>query len=64
MRFVLSFIFFGLLFYAMYLYVPDTFHTLVSWAAKIFDFAHQEYEKFMQYMTTPQPPSVPTPKGA
>lgn len=38
MRFILGFIFFGLLFYAMSIYLPDAFQTLVSWAAKTFDY--------------------------
>lgn len=38
MRFILGFIFFGLLFYGIFLYFPDFFATLVSWAAKVFDF--------------------------
>lgn len=38
MRFILNFIFFGILFYLIYLYFPDAFHTLVSWVAKVFDF--------------------------
>lgn len=37
MRFILGFIFFGLLFYALYIYFPDAFQTLVSWAADIFN---------------------------
>lgn len=35
MRFILNFIFFGILFYLIYLFFPDAFHTLVSWADHI-----------------------------
>lgn len=38
MRFILNFIFFGILFYLIYIYFPDAFHTLVSWVSKIYDF--------------------------
>lgn len=38
MRFILSFIFFGLLFYVISIYFPETFQTLVSWAAKVYNF--------------------------
>lgn len=38
MRFILNFIFFGVLFYAIYLIFPDTFHTLVGWANGIYEF--------------------------
>lgn len=38
MRFILYFIFFGLLFYIISLYFPEAFQTLVSWAAKVYNF--------------------------
>lgn len=38
MRLILEFIFFGLLFYGLYLFAPDLFATLVSWAAAVFEF--------------------------
>ena len=38
MRFILNFIFFGVLFYAIYLFFPDVFHTLVTWANAIYEF--------------------------
>lgn len=33
-RFILNFIGFGILFYVIYLFFPEAFHTLVSWADK------------------------------
>ena len=45
MRLILSFIFFGLLFYGLHLYTPSLFETLVSWAAAIFDFAQGLFSK-------------------
>lgn len=38
MRFILGFIFFGLLFYIIYLYFPEAFQTLVAWAGKVYTF--------------------------
>lgn len=38
MRFILNFIFFGVLFYAIFLMFPDAFHTLVGWANSIYEF--------------------------
>lgn len=38
MRFILNFIFFGILFYIIYLFFPDAFHTLVSWANNAYEY--------------------------
>ena len=61
MRFILGFIFFGLLFYAMSVYMPDAFQTLVSWAAKTFDYlkdlGQTLVDKFGASSSTP--PEVP-----
>lgn len=38
MRFILNFIFFGLLFYLIYLFFPEAFNTLVSWVNQIYEF--------------------------
>jgi len=35
-RSLFSFIFFGLVFYGIWLYFPDTFAVLVTWVAKLF----------------------------
>lgn len=45
MRLILSFIFFGLLFYGLHLYAPSVFDTLVSWAAAFFDFVQGLFSK-------------------
>lgn len=36
--FVFGFIFFGLLYYAIWMYAPEVFHALTAWAAKFFEF--------------------------
>jgi hypothetical protein len=38
MRFILNFFFFGLLFYLIYLFFPDAFSTLVSWANSAYQY--------------------------
>lgn len=38
MRFILNFIFFGLLFYIIHLFFPEAFTTLVSWADTTYEF--------------------------
>ncbi len=48
MRFIIGFIFFGVLFYAISLYFPETFQTLVSWAAKTFNFIHDLFNQLSE----------------
>lgn len=60
MRFIIGFIFFGLLFYAIWFYFPETFQTLVSWVAKIFDFIHQAVESIAEKINSNT--SHPAPK--
>ncbi|PWU06334.1 MAG: hypothetical protein C5B43_01890 [Verrucomicrobia bacterium] len=38
MRFILGFIFFGLLFYGIWYFFPEAFQTLATWAGNVFDF--------------------------
>lgn len=38
MRFLLNFFFYGLLFYLIWMFFPDTFMTLVSWANHVVAF--------------------------
>lgn len=37
-RFFINFILFGLLFYLISVFFPDTFHTLVSWVSSLYEF--------------------------
>ncbi len=63
MRFIFYFIFFGLLFYIIWMYFPETFHTLVSWAAKVYDFLHNLVasivEKINSTTASPKAPEHP-----
>ena len=45
MRFIFNFILFGIIFYLLYVFFPDAFSTLVSWANKTFEFLR---DVFMQ----------------
>lgn len=70
MRFIFYFIFFGLLFYVIWLYFPEAFQTLVSWVAKVYNFLHNIIAALVDKINSmtgssqhPQPPVNPdTPK--
>ena len=47
MRFILGFIFFGFLFYAIWYFFPDAFAVLVSWATSVFDFVSTLWHKLI-----------------
>lgn len=38
MRFILNFIFYGILFYCIWYFFPDAFAKLITWAGATFDF--------------------------
>lgn len=38
LRFIFNFFLFGILFYLIYLFFPDAFQTLVSWAHQVYEF--------------------------
>lgn len=70
-RFIFYFIFFGLLFYIIYLYFPEAFQTLVSWVGKVYTFLYNLVvglvDKINSMTTTPKttpehPVSPETPK--
>jgi hypothetical protein len=53
MRFILNFILFGVLFYAIYLAFPDAFFKMVGWAQSIYEFLRdiflQMSDKFQEW---------------
>lgn len=63
MRFILNFIFFGVLFYLIWLFFPDAFKTLVSWADQIVAFFKEVFNSFYDkvYHHTPTSPTSPVP---
>lgn len=59
MRFIIGFIFFGLLFYSIWFYFPEVFQTLVSWVAKIFDLIHQLVQAIVEKISSATPHETP-----
>jgi hypothetical protein len=61
MRFILNFIFFGILFYLIWMFFPEAFTTLVSWANHIVAFFRDLFmgitEKVQHHATKPTPAS-------
>lgn len=47
MRFIFNFIFFGLLFYAIYFFFPDAFNKLVTWVGDLFAFIKAGIEQIV-----------------
>lgn len=59
MRFIFSFIFFGLLFYIIWLYFPEAFQTLVSWAASVYNFFYHLVVEIVNKINSASAPKVP-----
>jgi len=66
MRFILNFIFFGILFFLIWHYFPEFFQTLVSWAESAFNFVRELVTWVMQKAgigngagVTPPPSTTP-----
>ncbi|MBA3721997.1 MAG: hypothetical protein H0W88_06315 [Parachlamydiaceae bacterium] len=64
MRFILNFFFFGILFYLIYLFFPEAFHTLVSWADKVIEWLKEIYVRIAGYMNTSHSTPEPAPTQA
>lgn len=65
MRFILSFIFFGLLFYIIWMFFPEAFQTLVSWAARVYTFLYNLFSGLVDKvnsMSTNRVPENPSPE--
>ncbi len=48
LRFILNFFLFGFLFYLIYVFFPDAFHTLASWADRLFAFFRDLYVQLIE----------------
>lgn len=63
MRFILNFIFYGILFYLIYLAFPEAFFTLVSWVDQLTnvlkDLFAQLFAKFQEWRGEHLPHSAP-----
>ncbi len=66
-RFILNFVLFGILFYAIYAAFPDIFFKMVSWANKFYDvlkdFFFMVSDKINE-MIRPKGPQTPPPHQA
>lgn len=60
MRFILNFIFFGILFYLLWLYFPEQFETLKSWAGSAVDLIKHLYHSLMDKLQVSGAPGAPT----
>lgn len=61
MRFIINFFIFGFIFYLIYIFFPEAFQTLVSWASSVYDFFHGLFikasEKYKESTGSSQPPA-------
>ncbi|MBA2726723.1 MAG: hypothetical protein H0U49_00925 [Parachlamydiaceae bacterium] len=65
MRFILNFIFFGILFYLLWDNFPEQFEILKSWAASAVDLIKSLYNQLMEklHVASNPPPPPPPPAG-
>lgn len=61
MRFILNFFFFGFIFYLIYLYFPEAFHTMTAWAQSVLDFLKEVFTSISDKITHTSTPSAPPP---
>jgi hypothetical protein len=62
-RFIFNFIFFGILFYVIYLFFPEAFHTLVSWADQVVNFFKELVQNISDRIGVQKPSDVVSPTG-
>ncbi len=56
MRLIIGFFVYGFIFYLLWMFYPEVFQTLVSWAAHVYDFFHQIVQSVMEKLSsTPKP---------
>lgn len=58
LRFILNFFLFGFLFYLIYVFFPDAFHTFVSWANSVYDFFNGLIKMAMESANPKKPPAT------
>ena len=68
MRFIANFFFFGILFYLIWMFFPDAFLTLVSWADHVVAFFRElivnTWDKVQHTTPTTPEPAIPPPVKA
>lgn len=55
MRFILNFILFGIIFYAIWYFFPDAFMKMVSWAGAVFSYIRDVVESLIQKLSQNRP---------
>lgn len=60
MRFLINFFIFGFIFFLIYLFFPEAFATLVSWAQRVYDFFHDIVMRIQERWNTTTPKSPPS----
>lgn len=58
MRFILNFFFYGLLFFLIYLFFPEAFNTLVSWANDTYIFLRDFVQGVIGTKKEPKNPNL------
>ncbi len=61
LRFMFNFIFFGVLFYVIWMFFPDAFHKLVAWAGKVYEFFVDLGVSVLDSVNHLTKPEIPTP---
>lgn len=59
-RFIINFILFGLLFYALWLFAPDFFAKLTEWAGALFHYIQELVNNFSGRLRTDHPAPTTT----
>lgn len=58
MRFILNFFIFGFIFFLIYLFFPEAFQTLVSWAQSTYNFFHDLFVSASEKFHTEKTPTT------
>ena len=64
MRFLLNFFFYGLLFFLIYLFFPEAFNTLVSWANETYIFLRDLIQQAIGSVKEAKKEDLPAPQQA
>jgi hypothetical protein len=63
MRFIINFFIFGFIFYLIYIFFPDAFQTLSSWAGHVYEFfrgmVQTIVERYNEWKGTSVAPATP-----
>lgn len=63
MRFILNFFIFGFLFYLLWMFFPEVFNTLVSWANGAFEFLKEIFNRIRDSIGSKEKEQIHTTLG-